>query len=328
MPSVLLRDFSDAGNASAGAVPRNYISVEVEPLSFAFETEIGNERLNTIANHEMVHIATQDIASARDSFFRKLFGGKVSPISDHPESIGYFFLTVPRSAVPRWYLEGIAVFLETWMAGGLGRAQGAWDEMVFRSMVRDGSRFYDPLGLVSEGAQVDFQVGVNHYLYGTRFMSYLAYRYSPESLLEWTRRDDGSRGYYSSQFRKVFGTRLEDAWRDWIAWEHEFQNSNLESIRKFPVTSYKDISSRALGSVSRAFFDPDTKTVYAAVHYPGIVAHVGAISDQDGSVEKIIDVKDPVLFTVTSLAYDPGHRILYYTTDNRPPRYPGHRSHN
>ena len=38
---------------------------------------------------------------------------------------------------PRWYLEGSAVFMETWMAGGLGRAQGAYDEMVFRAMVRD-----------------------------------------------------------------------------------------------------------------------------------------------------------------------------------------------
>jgi hypothetical protein len=314
--SVVLWDSSDAGNASAGAVPRNYLSVEIEPISYAFETVPGNERLNTLANHEMVHITTQDMAAARDLFFRKAFGGKVSPSSDHPESIGYFFLTTPRAAAPRWYLEGIAVFLETWMAGGIGRAQGAWDEMVFRSMVRDGSRFYDPLGLVSEGAQVDFQVGVNHYLYGTRFLSYLAYRYSPESLLEWTRRDDGSKGYYSSQFHKVFGKKLEDVWRDWVAWEHDFQTSNLEAIRKFPVTSYKDISTQALGSVSRAFYDPEAKTLYAAVHYPGIVAHVGAISNPGGSVEKIKDIKDPVLFTVTSLAYDPSDKTLFYTTDN------------
>jgi hypothetical protein len=30
------------------------------------------------------------------------------------------------------------------MAGGLGRAQGPYDEMVFRSMVLDGTRFPDP----------------------------------------------------------------------------------------------------------------------------------------------------------------------------------------
>ena len=38
------------------------------------------------------------------------------------------------------------------------------DEMVFRSMVRDGTPFYDPLGLVSEGTRIDFQVEVNSYL--------------------------------------------------------------------------------------------------------------------------------------------------------------------
>jgi hypothetical protein len=54
------------------------------------------------------------------------------------------------------------------MAGGLGRAQGGYDEMVFRAKVRDNDKFYSPLGLESK-ARVDFQVGVNDYLYGTRF---------------------------------------------------------------------------------------------------------------------------------------------------------------
>ena len=54
----------------------------------------------------------------------------------------YNYLTTPRVNVPRWYLEGSAVFMETWMAGGLGRAQGGYDEMVFRAMVRDDAHFY------------------------------------------------------------------------------------------------------------------------------------------------------------------------------------------
>ena len=314
--AIVLMDRSDSGNAGAGSNPRNYLGVQIAPLGFAFETSVANERINTIMNHEMVHVVTQDKAARSDRLFRRLFSGKVMPVAENPESIAYFFLTSPRAASPRWYLEGIAVFLETWMAGGLGRAQGAWDEMVFRSMVRDGSRFYDPLGLVSEGTQVDFQVGVNHYLYGTRFMSYLAYRYSPESLVQWTSRGDGSRTYYASQFRKVYGKKIEEAWREWIDWEQQFQNANLAAIRKYPTTPYKDISPRALGSVSRAYFDPDTQKIYSAFNYPGIVAHVGAISVQNGAVEKITDVKDPVIFTVTSLAYDPESKTIFYTTDN------------
>src|SRR4029077_13614778 len=131
-----------------------------------------------------------------------------------------------------------AVFVDTWMSGGLGRAQGGYDEMVFRSMVRDGTPFYDPLGLVSEGTRIDFQVEVNSYLYGTRFMTWLARRYSPEKLIEWVSRGDGSGAYYSAQFKRVFGTSLETAWAEWVDAEHEFQRKNLDAIRMYPTTAF------------------------------------------------------------------------------------------
>ena len=148
------------------------MTVEIAPLSFAFET-IAGQRAHELPDEPRAGPTWPPSTRPRgsDRFFRGLFRGKVAPIAEQPETILYFYLTAPRVAAPRWYHEGIAVFLETWMAGGLGRAQGAYDEMVFRSMVRDGSRFYDPLGLVSEGTKIDFQVEVNSYLYGTRFMS-------------------------------------------------------------------------------------------------------------------------------------------------------------
>ena len=147
-------------------------------------------------------------------------------------------------------------------------------------------------------------------------MSYVADRYSPEKLIQWVSRSDGGRAYYASHFKQVFGAPLKTVWRDWVAWEHDFQNKNLELIRRYPVTSYKDLSKEALGSVSRAFFDRDTKRLYAAFNYPGVVAHVGAISLGDGSVRRIHDVKGPIMHTVTSLAYDPDGRTLFYTADN------------
>jgi hypothetical protein len=149
--TVLLTDFSDFGNASATPVPRNSLTIGLAPLSFAYETITANERTNYLLNHELAHVATMDEGAGSERFFRRLFLGKVMPAREQPETILYFYLTVPRFASPRWYAEGIAVFLDTWMAGGLGRVRGPYDEMVFRSMVRDGSRFYDPLGLVSEG---------------------------------------------------------------------------------------------------------------------------------------------------------------------------------
>jgi len=314
--TVFLRDFSDYGNAAAGAVPRNTLLIDIAPISFTFETFTTSERICTLMNHEMVHVVTTDQATRGDMRARKFFGGKISPVPEHPETILYAVMTNPRIAAPSWYLEGIAVFMETWMAGGFGRAQGAYDEMVFRSMVRDDAYFYDPLGLESEGSKIDFQVGVNNYLYGTRFMNYLAFNYSPEMLIAWVTRREGSKGHYTEHFEQVFGKPMNQVWQDWIEFEHEFQTRNLESVRKFPTTPFRDISDRGLGSISRTYFDPDSRELHWALRYPGVVAHVASMSLDNRQSRKYDDIKGPMLYRVTSLAFDPQSKTLFYTADN------------
>ncbi len=314
--TTLLIDFADYGNAAASAVPRNTLMLDIAPLPTTFETLTANERFFLLMNHELTHIVTTDMATDADKRMRRLFRGKVLPEADHPESILYSVLTTPRILTPGWYLEGTAVFLETWLAGGVGRAQGAYNEMVFRAMVRDDAHFYDPLGLVSEGAKIDFQVGVNNYLYGTRFISYVAYKWSPEKLIEWVGRTEGSHRSYRTQFESVFGVTLEEAWQAWIDWEQEFQRANLATVTEYPLTPLKPLSDRALGSISRAFLDESTGRLYAGFRYPGVVAHVGALSLNDGSIERFEDIKGPMLFRVTSPAFDPDSNTLFYTADN------------
>jgi hypothetical protein len=166
---VYLQDRSDYGNASAPPAPHSALLFDVAPLQLAFETWTSSERMYALMNHELVHVVQADIASDEDRRWRQFFQGKIFPSPAFPETIFYSYLTIPRFNVPRWQAEGSAVFVETWMSGGLGRAQGGYDEMVFRAMVRDQAQFYDPLGLVSRGVKVDFQNMSNAYLYGTRF---------------------------------------------------------------------------------------------------------------------------------------------------------------
>jgi hypothetical protein len=314
--TLVLDDTGDYSNAGVSAAPRTTMSLHIAPSNFVFETGPANERINFTMNHEVVHVVALDKAAGQDVFFRGLFHGKVKDTSEHPETMLYDFLTVPRRAAPRWYHEGIAVFLETWMSGGLGRAQGPYDEMVFRSMVKDDSRFYDPLGLESEGTKVDFQIGVNSYLYGTRFMSWLALTYGPDSLIRWVGRAPGSRMYFASQFERNYGRSLSDAWHAWIRWEHEFQRAQLDSVRRYPVTGARDLSPQALGSVSRACADSAAGVFYAAVWYPGAVAHLAAIPMAGGAPRFLHEVKGPALYFVTSLAWDPDARRLFFTSDN------------
>jgi sugar lactone lactonase YvrE len=203
------------------------------------------------------------------------------------------------------------------MGGGLGRAQGAYDEMVFRAKVRDDAKFFTPVGLESEGTQIDFQIGVNDYLYGTRFYNYLAYAYSPEKVIDWMRRGKDSKAYYANQFEQVFGKPLDDAWQDWIRFEHDFQRENLKTLAQYPATPVTVLSKRALGSVSKSYYDEKSDTLFGAFRYPGVIAHVGALSFKDGTVRRLANINGPALYGVASLAYDPEGNRLWYTVDNK-----------
>lgn len=313
---LFLHDFGDTGNAGASAVPNNHVTITIAPFPYVFEVVLGNERMNWMANHELIHVLAVDEAAPRDVAYRRFFGGKVMPTSENPLSMVYSYLTAPRLYAPRWYHEGVAVFMETWRTGGLGRAMGAYDEMVFRTKVADNAEIYDAVGLASAATKLDFQVGVNAYLYGTRFVSYLALTYAPEKVVQWVERGKDSKPGYAAQFQNVFGDPLPVVWVRWIQWERSFQQKNLARLRANPITPYRKLTDKALGSVSPAILDRSTDTLYIAVEAPGQVSHIRSFNLKTRTSKKLAEVKGPTLFAVTSLAFDPSSRTLFYTTNN------------
>lgn len=314
--TLILTDYSDVLNGSAIPAPRNQITVYVASDDHTLEQSRGGERMFSTINHELVHIATLDAANDTERRWRRFFGGKPLENAAHPESLLYNYLTVPRLAAPRWYREGSAVFFETWLAGGTGRAQSAFDEMVFRARVRDEAHFYSDLGIESAGMTTDFMTGTNAYLYGTRFFNYLALEHSPQKVVDWLRRDPGSERYYSRQFEKVFGLPLEQAWSRWIEWEHAFQRRQLATLRRYPLTPLKPVVPQGLGSVSRLFVDPASGDLVGAFYYPGVLAHVGMLSPTDGRERKLAEITGPLKWSVTSAAFDAATRTFFYTTEN------------
>src|ERR1700722_7320083 len=314
--NIFLRDFTDRANAQAYVAPRNRILIDIAPSNDPYETVSLAEPFASTAVHELMHLVMMEGASPADARFRRFSHGKVDVDAAHPESLLYYYLTVPRATAPRWYQEGGAVFMETWLSGGVGRAQGGYDEMVFRAMVHDGAKFYDPLGLVSKGTEIDFQTGANAYLYGTRFVNYLALTYSPERLQSWWRHDEGRRRYYADDYKRVFGLPLDESWQNWIKWEHQFQQKNLTVVNEHPVTQFRDLTKNDLGAVSRSYLSQDGSKLYAPVKYPGRVAHIVSISRKDGAVTWLAELKGATGYSVTSLAYDQRSDTLFYTTNN------------
>lgn len=314
--TVLIQDFGDFGNGGATAVPKNAISMGLSPFSYTFETSPAGERVFSMMNHELIHVIALDNSSRKDRFYHRLFFGKVLPTKDNPVSSFYSFLTSPRRYSPRWYHEGIASYVETWMSGGVGLALGSYDEMVFRTRVLENAHIYSAQGLESEGTTTDFQGKSNSYLYGTRFMGYLSYQYGPDKIIEWVKRKDGSKRSYSAQFKNIFSKKLTEGWNDWIQFERDWQKRNIDSLKQNPITQPKPVTKKILGSVSYPYYDKKRNKMYVAVNYPGQVPHLAAIHLNDGTMEKLTDIKGAALFYVSSITYDEINDLIFFTTDN------------
>ena len=264
--------------------------------------------------------------------WRRFFGGKVAPQSQHPgDRCSTAISRSPRFTVPRWYLEGSAVFMETWMAGGLGRAQGGYDEMVFRAMVRDGA----PL-LRSARAGV---AGHARRLPGRR--QRLPLRHALLHLAR-LRAFAGKSGRVAASATRAGGRYYADsssrcsACRSSEAWQR------LDRLRaRVPARAISPRCAstrsrrtrarrrRALGSVSRACLRARSgDALWRRSAIPGVVEHVGAIDLRDGSCGSSPTSRARCSTASTSFAYDPRqrHRLLHRPTTSRCATHGGRRA--
>ena len=274
--------------------------------------------MNAIMNHELVHVVTMDQAAGHDRFFRRLFGGKVMPLAEQPESVLYFYLTTPRVAAPRWFHEGSAVFVDTWMAGGIGRAQGGLRR---DGLPRDGARQRAVLRPARAGVRrhedrlpaPDQLVSLRH------AVPHVAGAHATRPSRCWT----GWRASRAAAATTPRSSATSSAGR-WkargptgSAAEKAFQTEEPRGDPPVPDHAASRPHRRARWARCRA---PTTTRrrdrIYAAFNYPGVVAHVGALDVKTGEVERIVRFKGPMIYTVASLAYDQRDGILYYTTDN------------
>src|SRR5690349_24582422 len=69
--TILLKDFSDYGNAAALGSPSDMVLLDVAPLSLSMETFSPGERFFTLMNHELTHVGTIDAWDAHDAGWRR-----------------------------------------------------------------------------------------------------------------------------------------------------------------------------------------------------------------------------------------------------------------
>ena len=315
-PLLLLTDWEDDGNGGATPLPRSLIQIGMAPLNMSYYVNPSSERYRQLFKHEYTHIVMTDKYNKRDLGWRKFFGTKVSTDNAHPISAIWSYFSVPRWYAPRWYHEGIACFMETWLGGGVGRSLGGYDEMYFRSIIDGGNKLFSVVGLETEGSTMDFQVGANAYLYGTRFVNYLTKEYGYDKVISFYNRTADSRTFFGNQFKQVYGKSLRQTWNEWKLDEKAHQEANLAAIREYPVTEISPVTKDPLGSVSPLVYDPETGKAYAAMNAPGDFAHLTEIDVKTGKQRRLCDIYGIQLYNPAYVALDRQGGRLIYTSNN------------
>ena len=315
-PMLLLTDWEDDGNGGATPLPHSLIQIGMAPLNMSYYVNPSGERYRQLFCHEYTHIVMTDKYNSKDLGWRKFFGTKVTVDNTQPISALWSYVSVPRWYSPRWYHEGIACFMETWLGGGVGRALGGYDEMYFRSIINGGEKLFSVVGLETEGSTMDFQVGANAYLYGTRFVNYLTKEYGYDNLLNFYNRTADSRTFFGSQFKKVYGQPIRKVWNEWKEDERAHQEENLAAIREYPITETTPLTPDPLGSVSPFVYDPATGKAYAAANAPGGFAHLTEIDVNTGKERKLTDIYGIQLYNPAFVALDRNAGRIIYTFNN------------
>ncbi len=309
-------DVSDYGFGATTTVPQNYIRLEIESFEPGYEAILYNERIQWLMSHELVHIIVNDQASDLESTFRSVFR-KVQPDKIQPFTTIYSVLTNFTRYTPRWYQEGIAVFMETWLNGGYGRSLGNFDEMYFRTLVSEGKKFPSHWDIETILTHKSIFLQNIYYFYGTRFASYLAIKYGVQKLIDWykTYPNQNLEGFLG-KFDDVFGTDFYAAWSDFAKTEIQFQKKNLSVLQNSKLTATKKLTDKDFGWVTKAYYDKKTLSLIFGYHKTGHLATLQKFHLLTKRSEEITTLPTPSMYQVASTAYDEGNNLFFFTTNN------------
>ena len=198
---VVLVDDTDSANGFASVLPRNAIQIFATGPTGFNELDDHEDWLYGLIAHEYTHILHLDTMEGLPTIYNRIFGR----------------LWSPSQIMPRWLIEGIAVYEESKRSAG-GRNRGTRFDQYLRA-ARDG---HQELGLDEvTGAPRRFPHGNAVYVYGSHFLRYVFDRFGDDVLGKMTHLAGSFAPPYAvnRQIAKLVGepfTELYDAWKRYL----------------------------------------------------------------------------------------------------------------
>ena len=150
---MLVTDQADVANGFARVFGRNFITIYGKPPTPEGNLGYYDDWLRILVYHEYVHILHLDTNPGLSQWVNRVIGKQF-----HPNAL-----------MPRWFIEGIAVYLET-ARTGRGRTNSPIFRMWLRTAALDDDLF--SVGRAS-GLPLQWPSGTGPYLYGAFFIDYM-----------------------------------------------------------------------------------------------------------------------------------------------------------
>ena len=159
---IVLADDTDDANGFAGVLPRNAIQLYATgPGSFS-ELDDHDDWLYGLVAHEYTHILHLDTMQGLPTIYNRIFGKTWAP----------------NQILPRWIIEGIAVYEESKRSAG-GRNRGTrFDEFIRIARHANKELRLDQVS----GAPRQFPRGNAAYVYGSHFLKYIFDRFGDDTV--------------------------------------------------------------------------------------------------------------------------------------------------
>ncbi|HEY2729470.1 MAG TPA: hypothetical protein VGK52_05970 [Polyangia bacterium] len=232
--NITLEDQVDSANGFASSVPENFIFGFGAPPGALDELNDFDDYLKLLLTHEFTHVVHLDTILGFARLYNFIFGKLYSP----------------NLSQPNWFVEGLAVLMETRQTTG-GRLRSTIFDMELRVPFLEGRLL--GLDAVSNGPLV-FPQGTAAYLYGSSILRYVEDRYGPTVLREISHRYGGSLipGAMNRVAAEAVGIGYATVFREgiWDAWRrsqaHKFA-LEVEAARRRGLTTDRRLTFDAPG---------------------------------------------------------------------------------
>lgn len=155
---IVLTDDSESANGFASALPYAHVQLYVTAPDEMSALSEHDDWLSTLMIHEGTHIVHVSQVAGLPALYNAILGRQLAPISLQPP----------------WLKEGLAVYAESTLTGG-GRLRSSSFEMMIRADVID--HRFATLDQISADP-IRWPAGI-HYLYGSKFVEFIANLYGP-----------------------------------------------------------------------------------------------------------------------------------------------------